>query len=321
MVRTVSVQRYQARVRQSRRRHLLPLGSARDSLRGGREGADHLQDPIQRRGGDDRRPASRWPAHAGDDQPPGCGRRGRQDRRCHRPARALSDGEGSRARHTGASSRRARCGTARAARVPRRVGAHLRPDLRGGKTASAQARRVSRPGPAHLHQRSGVRGLRRLRRSVQLRVGGTARNRVRPQAHDQPVELQQGFLVREGLLPQLRERSGWEAEKRQGTRLEHRRFRCAARTHATNGGGALRHSGDGYRRHRRSHDRAAPGHGGAPGGQGLHRARHGRPCAKEWRGALAHPHRRLTRSVARRARGGRTGRCRDRLRHRGRDQH
>jgi indolepyruvate ferredoxin oxidoreductase len=39
---------------------------------------------------------------------------------------------------------------------------------------------------------------------VELRVGAAARDRVRPQARDRPVELQQGLLLREGLLPELR---------------------------------------------------------------------------------------------------------------------
>ena len=49
-----------ARVRQSGRRHLLPLGLARDprGRRGQRQ--HHLQDPVQRRRRDDRRPADRW---------------------------------------------------------------------------------------------------------------------------------------------------------------------------------------------------------------------------------------------------------------------
>ena len=58
-----AVHRDQARLRQSRRRHVLPLGLARDPRRGRRRRQHHLQDPLQRRGRDDRRPAGRRPAH------------------------------------------------------------------------------------------------------------------------------------------------------------------------------------------------------------------------------------------------------------------
>ncbi len=51
---------------------------------------------------------------------------------------------------------------ARAARDARRHRDRLRPDLRRRKAPPPQARPLSRPGQARLHQRSGVRGLRRL---------------------------------------------------------------------------------------------------------------------------------------------------------------
>ena len=56
-----------------------------------------------------------------------------------------------------------------------------------------------------VHQRAGLRRLRRLRRAVQLRGDPAGRDRVRPQAPHRPVELQQGFLLPQGLLPQLRD--------------------------------------------------------------------------------------------------------------------
>ena len=88
------------------------------------------------------------------------------------------------------------------------------------QTCAAEKRRrrkrglVSRSRPARDHQRAGVRGLRRLRRAVELRVGAAARDRVRPQAHDRPVELQQGLLLRQGLLPVLRHRGRRNAQDR-----------------------------------------------------------------------------------------------------------
>ena len=68
---------------------------------------------------------------------------------------------------------------------------------------------------ARRDQRNGVRGLRRLQQQVELPVGRAAGDRVRPQAHHQPVHLQQGLLLREGLLPELRHRRGRAAEEGQ----------------------------------------------------------------------------------------------------------
>ena len=46
---------------------------------------------------------------------------------------------------------------------------------------------------------------------VELRVGRAGRDRVRPQARDRPVVVQQGLLVRQRLLPELRHRRGRHA--------------------------------------------------------------------------------------------------------------
>ena len=75
------------------------------------------------------------------------------------------------------------------------IGDHLHPDLRRREAPTPQARPVSRPRPAGLHQPRRLRGLRRLRREVELRLDRAARDRVRPQAHDRPVLLQQGLLL------------------------------------------------------------------------------------------------------------------------------
>ena len=81
-----AVHQREAHLRQPRRRHLLPLRPAGDPRRGGRQGQHDLQDPLQRRGGDDRRPAPRRPARPGDDLAPDR-RRGREaDRGRHRRA-------------------------------------------------------------------------------------------------------------------------------------------------------------------------------------------------------------------------------------------
>ena len=100
-----------------------------------------------------------------------------------------------------------------------RHGPDLRPDLRGREAAAPQARHVPRSRQARHHQRTGLRGLRRLRRQVELRVGAAAGDRVGPQAHHRPVELQQGLLLRQGLLPVLRDgarRAAEEGHRRRG---------------------------------------------------------------------------------------------------------
>ena len=156
---------------------------------------DHLQDPVQRCGRDDRRPAARRQAHAGADPAPGARRGGRAHRRRHRRAGQVP-GRVLRRRRAGAPPPRAGRGAARAARVPRRLGADLRPDLCGREAPPPQARHLSGPRPARVHQRGGLRGLRRLRGAVELRLDRAGRDRVRPQARDQPVGLQQGLLLR-----------------------------------------------------------------------------------------------------------------------------
>ena len=72
------------------------------------------------------------------------------------------------------SPRRARRRCRASSRQFRRHGADLRPDLRGREAPAPQARALSRSRPARDHQRAGLRGLRRLRRAVELRVGAAA---------------------------------------------------------------------------------------------------------------------------------------------------
>ena len=82
---------------------------------------------------------------------------------------------------------------------------------------------------------SGLRRLRRLLADLELRLGAAARHRVRPQAPDRPVELQQGLFLRRGFLPELCDRA-WrlaEAAEELGGR-----FRPALRRPAAAGGTA-----------------------------------------------------------------------------------
>ena len=173
----------------------------------------HLQDPVQRRRRDDRRPAGRRPAHRAADHAPGAGRGRRPGRGGDRRARQISAARRLRRGRDGPPSRRPRRGAAHAARGRGHHGADLRPDLRGREAAPAQARPDGRPGAPRADQRGGVRGLRRLRRRVQLRRDRAGRDRVRPQAPDRPVVLQQGLFLPEGLLPELRDRARRNAEE------------------------------------------------------------------------------------------------------------
>ena len=66
--------------------------------------------------------------------------------------------------------------------MPGRVGADLRPDLRGREAPPPQARRVSRSGQARRHQRAVCEGCGDCSVQVELPVGRAAGDRVRPQA-------------------------------------------------------------------------------------------------------------------------------------------
>ena len=68
-------------------------------------------------------------------------------------------------------------------RNPRLHRADLRPDLRRREAPPEKARHVPRSREARHHQRTGLRGLRRLRREIELRLGAAAGDRVRAQAH------------------------------------------------------------------------------------------------------------------------------------------
>ena len=147
----------------------------------------------------------------------GRGRRRQAHRRRHRRAGQISE------RHRLAegpdhpSPRRPRCRcSASWPTVPGVSSADLRPDLRRREAPPPQARHVPRSGQARHHQRSGLRRLRRLRRQIELRVGAAAGDRMGPQAHHRPVELQQGLFLREGLLPVLRHRARRQAEEGRG---------------------------------------------------------------------------------------------------------
>ena len=175
------------------------------------EGQHHLQDPLQRCGRDDRRPAVRRSAHAGRH------RAARSRPRASAKIVVVSDDPGKYpagyfAAGIAIHHRDELDAVQRdAARHARLHGAALRPDLRRREAPAEEARQVPGSAQARRHQRARLRGLRRLRHPVELRVGRAGRDRVRPQAHHRPELVQQGFLVREGLLPELRHRRGRHA--------------------------------------------------------------------------------------------------------------
>ncbi|CAM3608101.1 hypothetical protein BOFL111202_14710 [Bordetella flabilis] len=281
-----AIHRRKACVRQPGRRHLLSFRPAGDTRCRRRQGADYLQDPLQRRGRDDRRPAGRRAHQRTDHHAPDGGGRRRQDRGGDRRAGEVPGRQGSGRRRAGPSSRRTGSHHARVARIPRRVGPGLRPDLRHRKAPAPQAQRLSRSRPARGHQRPRMRGLRRLFRQVQLPVRRAAGNRVWPQAHHQPVQLQQGLLLPERLLPQLRDGRGRQAAQAQG-RGRPGRDRCRpAGADARRAGPAVWrvHCGRGW--NGRGHHRPTARHGRAPGRQGLLGARYGRPGAEGRRRAF-----------------------------------
>ena len=117
------------------------------------------------------------------------------------------------------SPRRARRGAARAARGPGPHRADLRPDLRGREAPPAQARRLPGPRRARVHQRRGLRGLRRLLGEVELRRRSS---RWTPSsaasARSTSRSCNKDFSCVEGLLPELRHRAGRQRPPRPGAR-------------------------------------------------------------------------------------------------------
>ena len=89
-----------------------------------------------------------------------------------------------------------------------------RPGVRGRVAAQAQARKGRGAGRARVDQRTGLRGLRRLRPS-QAAVGDPGGDGVRTQDPDPPGQLQQGPLVSRGRLPLAS--SPWSPARRDST--------------------------------------------------------------------------------------------------------
>ena len=129
------------------------------------------------------------------DRPPGRRRRRQAHRGRHRRAVEIPQGHRLAARGHHPSPRTARRRAARSHHRSRRQRRDLRPDLRGREAPPQEARRFPRSAQARGHQRPRLRGLRRLRRQIQLRLGAAVADRMGPQAHHRPVELQQGLFL------------------------------------------------------------------------------------------------------------------------------
>ena len=99
-------------------------------------------------------------------------------------------------------------------RDQRRHRACPRPGVRGGEAAQAPSRQGGRARPARVHQRAGLRRLRRLRPGVQLPVRPAGGHRVRPQDPDPPVVVQPGLLLPGRRLPVVPERDPGRADGR-----------------------------------------------------------------------------------------------------------
>ena len=88
-----------------------------------------------------------------------------------------------------------RRGAEGARRDPGHDGADPRPGVRRREPAGAQPRQARHPRLPGRHQRTGLRGLWRLRRQEQLPVGAAGRHAVRSQDPHRPDELQLRLLV------------------------------------------------------------------------------------------------------------------------------
>ena len=272
------------------RRHLEPFRRAGAALRLGEQGEHHLQAALQRRRRHDGRTAPRGRADGRRARKAGRRRRRDAHRARLRRSRQISLRHALAGRHDVPSSRRTGHRPARSRRDPGRDGDRLRPDLRRREAPPPQAGRDARSRQARLHQHAGLRGLRRLRRQVELRVRPAGRDGVRTQAADRPVELQQGLLLRQRLLPVLRDGGrrddpqGCAGGGKGGRGRIRRRLGTSPRAQGALAAQSLRHHRDGRRRNGRGHHRRDPRHGGPSRRQGLRDDRHGRPRPEGRRG-------------------------------------
>ena len=266
----------------------------------------HLQDPLQRRGRDDRRPAGRRHAERCREMTRELDAEGAtQGRRRHRRAREVrrrATAPGAR-RHR-APPRRARRDAARVARDPGLHGHHLRPDLRHREAPPPQARHDGRPGQARRHQRAGVRRLRRL---LACRATACRSSRWRPSSAASAASTRtpatRTIRCLKGFCPSFVTVEGGQLKKHEEGRRSGPTRPTLPRAARAGAAGSPRqrlgHRRRRRRRHRRHHHRPAARHGRAPRRQGHRHAGRGRPGAKGRRHLEPRPDRqpRRTRSA------------------------
>jgi indolepyruvate ferredoxin oxidoreductase len=120
-------------------------------------------------------------------------------------------------------SRRTRRRAEAHARDRRRQRADLRPDLRHRKRRRRKRGKMEDPKKRLFINSLVCEGCGDAAKIV-LRLRAAEGNRIRPQARDRPEQLQQGFLLREGLLPELRfgDRRRTQEEKGQARSISRR---------------------------------------------------------------------------------------------------
>ena len=198
-----------ARLPEPRRRHVLQhsgLLAIRAAAVGRRQ--HHLQDPLQRCGGDDGRPAGRGHPDVAEIARQVAAEGARQSSSSPTsPASIPADAgfaAGVEIRHRDELDR----GAARAARNSGPHGARstTRPARRRSAGAASAARCPIRRSASSSTKRSARAAATAREKSNCISVRA-ARDRVRTQAHDRPVELQQGLLLHRRVLPELRHRA------------------------------------------------------------------------------------------------------------------
>jgi indolepyruvate ferredoxin oxidoreductase len=251
-------------------------GSLALRFAGSRRHQRHLQDPVQRRRRHDRRPAARGRAHRRHDRPPGA----RRGRRAHRVVTDEPDKYPQADRLAGGIRSITATISTPCSATCRGPGVSV---LIYDQTCAAEKRRrrkrgtLSRSRQARDHQRTRLRGLRRLRRAVELRLRAAGRDRIRPQAaaSTSPPATRTSPASTASARPSSR---CMAASRRRppGRRARPTRWTaCLIRRSAPIDSHLELHRHR-RRRHRRRHHRRDPRHGRASRRQGLRHDRHGR---------------------------------------------